>query len=70
MSVSMGHCRFTNTVAALEECREALLSLEDANYDDPLYALSKEERRAAIKLIRLCGLIDYDFEGIANTEQT
>lgn len=49
MPMNMAHCRFENTLAALEECDDAL--------DDGLHAfekLSESEKKAALKLFELC----------------
>ena len=50
MPMNMAHCRFENTLAALEECDEVL--------GDDLHAfekLSESEKKAALKLFELCG---------------
>lgn len=49
MPMNMAHCRFENTLAALEECDEAL--------NDDLHAfekLSESEKKAALRLFELC----------------
>lgn len=51
MSVNMSHCRFHNTLAALREC---MVTLDDGGLN-PLDDLSEEERKCALKLIKLCG---------------
>lgn len=57
MSINMSYCRFQNTLLALEECRDAL---EDAG-PDPFEELSNDERKAAKKLMKLCGEMAADF---------
>ena len=55
--MNMGYRRFENTLAALEECDEAL---------DDLHAfekLSESEKKAAKKLIELCRDMAYGLEG-------
>lgn len=46
---NLSYCRFQNTVPDLEDCVEVL---EDANGD--LSSLSEAERKAAVRLIKLC----------------
>ncbi len=57
MPMNMSYCRFENTLAALRECDAAL-----AESCDPLSELSDSERKAAIKLLKLCRTIADDFE--------
>ncbi len=47
MPINMSHCRFRNTLEALQECRDTL------NETGGEY-LSGEEREAALKLFWLC----------------
>lgn len=49
MPMNMAHCRFENTLAALEECDEAL-----SDGVRPLERLNEREQKAARKLIKLC----------------
>lgn len=44
---NMSYCRFQNTVSDLQDCAD---TLEDSGLSE----LSKEEERAAKRLIRLC----------------
>jgi len=50
MPMNMAHCRFENTLAALEECDEALGADLHA-----FEKLSESEKKAALKLFELCG---------------
>jgi hypothetical protein len=63
MSINMSYCRFQNTLEALRECVQS-------TYDssDPLAELSEPERKAAIKLLRLCRQFADDI-GIPETEE-
>lgn len=59
MPMNMAHCRFENTLAALEECDDVL--------GDDLHAfekLSESEKKAARKLIELCSAMSDLYEGI------
>ena len=51
----MSYCRFTNTLADLQDCREHL--------DDPVeeLGLGEEERQARIRLIVLCRIIGDEY---------
>jgi hypothetical protein len=53
MAVNMSYCRFENTLAALEECAQAL---PDSPADLPgmLASLSRDEAQAARRLLELC----------------
>lgn len=53
---NMSYCRFSNTLADLRDCQEAL-----SNMDDFKKELSGEEARAAKKLLKLCGELAADF---------
>ena len=47
MPINMSHCRFRNTLEALQECRDTL--------DEPGHEYSSnEEREAACRLFMLC----------------
>jgi len=48
---NMSYCRFSNTLSDLKDCYEAM--------DDEL---SDEERKARLKLIKLCVAIASDYE--------
>ncbi len=56
MAMNMSYCRFENTLRALLECRDALEEVAD-----PLHALSESERKAAIRLFKLCGELADDY---------
>jgi hypothetical protein len=47
--MNMAHCRFENTLAALEECDEAL-----GNDLQVFEELRESEKKAALKLFELC----------------
>jgi hypothetical protein len=49
MAMNMSYCRFENTLAALRECDEAM-----AESMNPLDDLSKSEKAAAKRLLKLC----------------
>lgn len=53
---NMSYCRFHNTLIDLKDCADALSELED------LSSLSETERKAALKLMKLCGEIAHDSE--------
>jgi hypothetical protein len=54
----MSYCRFENTVMDLRDCYDALCDMQDL--DD----LSEYEKKAAIKLIKLCARITEQCEGM------
>lgn len=56
---NMSYCRFQNTLQDLRDCQEAMC---ETNADEWLESLSSEERKAAIRLIKLCSEITHDFE--------
>lgn len=58
MPINMSHCRFYNTLAALRECSETLAVSEHRN---PIDGLSDEEKKAAQKLLKLCGELAADY---------
>ena len=60
MPINMSHCRFRNTLEALQECRDTL--------DDPFAAyVSDEERVAAQRMLRLCAeLVAEHGDGVAS----
>ena len=47
---NMAHCRFQNTVNDLRDCQE---SLDDNEFD----SLGSSEKKAAIRLVEICGQI-------------
>ena len=57
MSINMSYCRFQNTLLALQECRDALAETGL----EPFEELSDDERKAAKKLMKLCGEMAADF---------
>lgn len=59
MPMNMSYCRFTNTLAALRECNEAL---QDMNR--PENELSEEEVASFRRLVKLCRLISDSYEEI------
>lgn len=61
MPVNMSYCRFENTLAALQECRDAL---DDAG----IASLSGSEQDAADELIDLCRRIANDYSSRATGE--
>ena len=58
--MNMSYCRFENTLAALCECSDAVY--EHNALADALKALSEQERKCAIRLLRLCRDLAGDFE--------
>lgn len=52
---NMAYCRFSNTLADLQDCYAAMADLE--SLDD----LSPEEARAARRLVKLCERISDDW---------
>lgn len=54
---NMSYCRFQNTLQDLRDCNEALEEI-----DGNLAELSKEEARAADRLVRLCARIAAAFD--------
>ena len=54
--MNMPHCRFTNTLEALRECYDYL-----GDGPDPFADLSAPEKRAAKKLIVLCGVVGSEY---------
>ena len=58
MAMNMSYCRFKNTLRALRECSDALAELDGS---DPLEELSESERKAAIRLFKLCGELAADY---------
>ena len=55
---NMSYCRFRNTLSDLKDCAQYL---HDSDEADPFTELSTEERKNAIKLIKLCGELAADF---------
>lgn len=62
--VNMPHCRFHNTLRAMEECQAALETIaeEGGDWGD----LSESEAYAAKKMLRLCREIDGEFGDLAD----
>lgn len=58
MSINMSYCRFENTLQALRECSDALA---DFDGPDPFDMLSDKEKKAAKKLLKLCGDLAADY---------
>lgn len=54
---NMSYCRFRNTLLALQDCRDAIESLE---YDEDFEELSPEESAAKERLIELMAEILQD----------
>ena len=60
MPVNMSHCRFRNTLEALQECRD---TLDETGGEYP----SNEEREAAQRMLRLCAeLVAEHGDGVAS----
>lgn len=53
MPMNMSYCRFSNTLEALKECKEAL-------DNGALESLQGEELEAAKELVELCDTISFD----------
>lgn len=56
MAINMSYCRFENTLAALRECVSAL-----SESCDPIADLSEREKKAALRLFKLCRELADDF---------
>ena len=56
---NMSYCRFQNTIADLRDCQDAL---DEGVLDDK--GFSPDERKAALRLIRICKEIADAFDGM------
>ena len=56
---TMSHCRFRNTLSELRECDEALAD----GGNNPLDELDEDEKRAAVRMLKLCKMMAEDYEG-------
>ena len=54
---NMGYCRFSNTLADLRDCQDALSEMNDYEKE-----LSPEEAKAARRLFKLCRELADDYE--------
>lgn len=58
MPMNMSHCRFENTLSALQECSKAL---DADDHPRPLETLSEPEQAAAKRLFTLCRELADDY---------